>query len=234
MPGPHTALTPPQRCLPATDGAAAEDRQTAAPPAASPDQQGSVGLTPAHRPMGSSSPSPAPAPLPISPCRSTPSTAQSLRAAWSPCWCSPLAAPWWAVLAASGLASPEQTCEVLGWGGQRGPRAAPRVPSRIAASPCQPHPPSLPLSLSPRRWHGDSTECSCADERQARGLQVTVLGTGRAVLAADTEQHCARSPAPPRAVPCSSQRRANSRSPHTPLHCGPAASWPATIFIRIS
>lgn len=184
--------------------------------------------------MGSSSPSPAPAPLPISPCRSTPSTAQSLRAAWSPCWCSPLAAPWWAVLAASGLASPEQTCEVLGWGGQRGPRAASRVPSRIAASPCQPHPPSLPLSLSPRRWHGDSTECSCADERQARGLQVTVLGTGRAVLAADTEQHCARSPAPPRAVPCSSQRRANSRSPHTPLHCGPAASWPATIFIRIS
>lgn len=122
------------------------------------------------------------------------------------------------------------------WGGvgRGGPYAVPRVPSRITASPCQAHPPSLPLSLSPRRWHGDSTECSCADERQARGLQVTVLGTWQAVLAADTEQLCAQSPAPPRAMPCSSQRCASPCSPHAPLHCGPAASWPATIFIRIS
>lgn len=44
----------------------------------------------------------------------------------------------------------------------------------------------------------------------------------------------AQSTAAPRAMPSSSQRRASSCSPHTPLHRGPAASWPATIFIRIS
>lgn len=116
-------------------------------------------------------------------------------------------------------------------------------PGSPARAPCHAKlaPPLLPLSLSPWRWPGDSTEHSCADERQARGLQVTILGSGaggqgwqRAPQRACTLLPSA-APAPggtegaavPRAVPC-------QRSPHTPLCRGPAASWPATIFIRIS
>lgn len=116
-------------------------------------------------------------------------------------------------------------------------------PGSPACAPCHAKlaPPLLPLSLSPWRWPGDSTERSCADERQARGLQVTILGSeaGGQGWQRAPRRVCtllpSAAPAPggtegaavPRAVPC-------QRSPHTPLCRGPAASWPATIFIRIS
>lgn len=105
------------------------------------------------------------------------------------------------------------------------PCTVPRVPSASRRAPQHVHPampdlpPLLPLSLSPWRWPGDSTEHSCADERQARGLQVTVLGSGAGgqgwqraprrvctlLPSAAPAPRCTEGAAVPRAVPCQRQ-----------------------------
>lgn len=72
-----------------------------------------------------------------------------------------------------------------------------RPPGHPAGAPTVPSlPPLLPLSLSPRWWHGDIAVHSCADERQARGLQVTLLGSGAGGWAAGLAAACPGEPAP--------------------------------------